>query len=112
MQNKTKAPQAFWLAQTDNAAKWYQNTGFLPLTHEAFNATADSYYKKLGDWRNLVAVYGQKPANTTRGFKVHNYHQIRAVFNDTLQSALEGKQPAVTALKAAATQANQLLKQK
>ncbi|GAA5085766.1 extracellular solute-binding protein [Paenalcaligenes hermetiae] len=101
-----------WLAQTDNAAKWYQNTGFLPLTHEAFNATADSYYKKLGDWRNLVAVYGQKPANTTRGFKVHNYHQIRAVFNDTLQSALEGKQPAVTALKAAATQANQLLKQK
>ena len=101
-----------WLAQTDNAAKWYQDTGFLPLTAEAFNATDAGYYKKLGQWRNLVAVYGQKPENTTKGFKVNNYHQIRAVFNNTLSNALAGNQPAVTALKTAAAEANKLMKQK
>lgn len=101
-----------WLTQTNNAAKWYQETGFLPLTHEAFNATNADYYKGLGQWRDLVAVYGQKPESTTRGFKVHNYHQIRSVFNSTLTRALEGNQPAVTALKTAATEANKLMKQK
>lgn len=101
-----------WLAQTANAAKWYQDTGFLPLTHEAFNATDASYYSKLGEWRNLVAAYGQKPENTTRGFRVHNYHQIRAIFNTTLENALDGKQSAMTALQTAATEANKLIKQK
>ena len=109
-----KASTAFlgWLAQTNNAAKWYQETGFLPLTHEAFNATGAGYYKGLGQWRDLVAVYGQKPENTTRGFKVHNYHQIRSVFNNTLTNALEGNQPAMVALKTAATEANKLMAQK
>lgn len=101
-----------WLAQTPNAAKWYQSTGYLPLTHEAFNATDANYYNSLGEWRNLVAVYGQKPENTTRGFKVNNYHQIRAIFNTTLENALDGKQPAMTALQTAATEANKLIKQK
>jgi len=101
-----------WLAQTENAAKWYQSTGYLPLTHEAFNATDANYYNSLGEWRNLVAVYGQKPENTTRGFKVNNYHKIRAIFNTTLENALDGKQPAMTALQTAATEANKLIKQK
>lgn len=111
---KDKGSIAFmrWLSQTNNAAKWYQQTGFLPLTHEAFNATDAGYYKHLGQWRDVVAVYGQRPENTTRGFKVHNYHQIRAVFNDTLTQALEGNQTAVTALKSAATEANKLMKQR
>ena len=112
--DKDKASTAFitWLAQADQATKWYQNTGFLPLTHAAFDNTKADYYSHLGEWRNLVAVYGQKPENTARGFKVNNYHQIRAVFNSTLESALEGKQPAVTALKMAATEANKLMSQK
>lgn len=97
-----------WLAQPKNATQWYQSTGFLPLTQEAFSSTGADYYKNLGDWRELVAVYAQKPASTTRGFKIHNYHQIRNVFNNTLQNALEGKQPAMTALQAAAAEANKL----
>lgn len=111
---KDKASTAFigWLAQPKNAAMWYQETGFLPLTKEAFNAVDASYYKNLGQWRELVASYAQKPENTARGFKIHNYHQIRAIFNNTLQNALEGKQPAMTALQSAAAEANKLIKQK
>lgn len=101
-----------WLAQPQVATTWYQKTGYLPLTQEAFNNTGADYYKNLGDWQQLVAVYGRKPDSTTRGFKIHNYHQIRSVFNNSLQTALEGKQPAMTALQTAAAEANKLLKTK
>ena len=101
-----------WLAQPENASIWYQKTGFLPLTQDAFMRTGPDYYQHLGDWRNLVATYNQKPENTARGFKIHNYHQIRALFNHSLEAALEGKQPAMTALQSAAAEANKLVNAK
>jgi len=108
-QEKAVAEFLAWLAQPKYAAAWYQDTGFLPLTEQAFAATGDSYYSKLGDWRHLVAVYNQKPAVTASSFKIKNYPQIRAMFHQTLQRALNGEQPAPTALKSASTQAAKLM---
>lgn len=101
-----------WLAQPDNAATWYQDTGFLPLTEQAFAQTGDSYYKNLGDWRHLVAVYNQKPAITASSFKIKNYPKIRAMFHLTLQRALSGEQSAPTALNHASAQATKLMREK
>lgn len=108
-----KAVAAFlgWLAKTDNAAEWFQQTGFLPLTEQAFAATGDGYYKNLGDWRHLVAVYNQKPAVTASSFKVKNYPKIRAMFHLTLQRALSGEQSAPVALNHASAQASKLIKE-
>ncbi|WP_301117334.1 extracellular solute-binding protein [Pusillimonas sp. (ex Stolz et al. 2005)] len=111
-QEKAVASFLAWLAQPDNAAEWYQETGFLPLTEQAFAATGDTYYKNLGDWRNLVAVYNQKPAVTASSFKVHNYPKIRAMFHLTLQRALSGEQSAPTALSHASAQASKLIREK
>ena len=112
--DKDKASTEFmgWLTQPKQAALWYQETGFLPLTKDAFNSTDANYYKNLGQWRDLVASYAQKPENTARGFKINNYAQIRAIFNSSLQQALEGNRPAVTALQSAAEEANKLIKKK
>ena len=109
-----KAVAAFlaWLAQTDNAAEWYQQTGFLPLTEQAFAATGDGYYKNLGEWRNLVSVYNKKPAVTASSFKVKNYPKVRAMFHLTLQRALSGEQSAPTALSHASAQASKLIREK
>ncbi|MCQ9616752.1 extracellular solute-binding protein [Paenalcaligenes niemegkensis] len=107
-QDKATTQFMAWLASAPASASWYQSTGYLPLTKEAFEVTDAKYYKDLGNWRDLVAIYEKNPENTTKGFKVHNYHQIRAMFNQTLQNALEGKQPAVTALRLAASEANKL----
>lgn len=101
-----------WLAQPENAANWYQETGFLPLTEQAFAETGSGYYKNLGDWRNLVAVYNKKPAVTASSFKIKNYPKIRAMFHLTLQRALSGEQSAPTALKAASSQAARLMNEK
>ena len=107
-QDKATTEFMTWLASTPVAASWYQATGYLPLTKAAFAETKDRYYRDMGQWQGLVATYAQSPENTTRGFKVKNYHQIRAMFQQTLTTALEGKQPAMTALQTAATQANKL----
>ena len=101
-----------WLSQPEQAAKWYQQTGYLPLTQAAFDATPADYYANLGQWRDLVAVYSSKSALTGQGFRIHNYPAIRARFQQILDSALDGKQPAVTALNAAAAEANTLVRQR
>ena len=110
----TDATAAFlgWLSQPEQAAKWYQQTGYLPLTQAAFSATPASYYANLGQWRDLVAGYSGKSAVTGQGFRIHNYPAIRTRFQQILDSALEGKQPAVTALNTAAAEANTLVRQR
>jgi multiple sugar transport system substrate-binding protein len=99
------------LAQPENAARWYQKTGFLPVSREAFNATGSDYYKDKGDWMHLVGAYSSGTSGTAKG-NFRNYRQIRAVFNQSLESALDGQQPAMTALRTAATEANRLVAQK
>jgi multiple sugar transport system substrate-binding protein len=110
----TDATAAFlgWLSQPEQAARWYQQTGFLPLTQAAFDATPASYYARLGQWRDLVAVYSGKAVLTAQGFRIHNYPAIRSRFQKILDSALNGQQPAVTALNTAAVEANNLVRQR
>lgn len=107
-ENKATAQLLDWLAQPDNGATWYQNTGFLPITTQAYTATPQSYYKNLGDWQSLVAEYAKRPTDTERGFRVANYPQIKAMFRARLDRALEGQDPAVTALGSAGAEANRL----
>ncbi|NYT69970.1 extracellular solute-binding protein [Pusillimonas noertemannii] len=98
-----------WLAQPKNASAWFQDTGFLPLTEQAFAATSSSYFNNLGDWHNLVAVYNKKPAVTASSFKIKNYPRIRAMFHEKLHRALDGKDTAPTALKSASAEAGKLM---
>ncbi|HRL21641.1 MAG TPA: extracellular solute-binding protein [Alcaligenes sp.] len=110
-QNRATARFVSWLAQPENATRWYQQTGFLPLSREAFNATGSDYYSDKGDWQHLVGAYGSGASGTAKG-NFRNYRQIRAVFNQSLESALDGKQPATTALRTAAAEANRLVAQR
>lgn len=100
-----------WMAQPTQAAGWYQQTGYLPLTQAAFEQTPASYYSNLGQWRNLVAVYATRGALTSQGFRIRNYPAIHARFQQIIDNALDGKQSAVTALNVAATEGNQLARQ-
>jgi multiple sugar transport system substrate-binding protein len=98
-----------WLAQPKQAVQWYQKTGFLPLTQQAFEQTDKSYYKSLGEWQSLVAAQARNPGDRGRGFRIDNYPQIHAMFHRTLEQALNGQQPAVTALKTAAAEAGKMM---
>lgn len=101
-----------WLADPQRAAQWYQKTGFLPLTQQAFVATPDSYYKDKGQWRELVSAYSSKSGVSGQGFRVKNYPKIKTMFQQTLDRALRGNEPAVTALKFASTEAAKIMQER
>ncbi len=111
-QDKATSQFLQWLAQPKNASLWYQDTGYLPLTDKAFTTTENSYYKSLGGWKEVVAAYQNKPVATSRGFKVNNYPEIKAMFHKKLDKALNGEEPAVVALKSASSEASQMMRQK
>lgn len=96
-----------WLAQPDIAAEWYEKTGFLPLTKQAF-AKAGRSGPAMAQWKELVTPYASEPVATARGFQINNYPEIRAMFKESLGRALSGEEPAVTALKAASDQAGKI----
>lgn len=98
-----------WLAQTDNATKWYEETGYLPLTKQAFEK-ASSRGALKGQWKELVAPYAKEPVATARGFQIKNYPEIRALFKQSMGRALSGDEPATTVLKSASTQASKIAK--
>ncbi len=96
-----------WLAESPQALDWYETTGFLPLTKQAF-AEAQEREKVASQWLELVAPYADEPVATARGFQIRNYPRIRALFKQTLGRALSGDQPAVPALKQASEEAGRL----
>lgn len=96
-----------WLAQPDQAVKWYEETGYLPLTKQAFEK-ASSRGAVKGQWKELVAPYANEPVATARGFQIKNYPEIRALFEQSMDRALGGHEPATTVLKAASTQASKI----
>jgi len=98
-----------FLAQPKQASRWFQETGYLPLTQEALEATGSSYFKNLDQWSQLVAAYA-KPGEASRGFQVRNYPEIREVFHKEIMQALAGNQPAMTALRTAGTEASKIMK--
>lgn len=100
-----------WLAQTDHATKWYEETGYLPLTKQAF-AKAGGGGDAMGQWKALVAPYADEPVPTARGFQIKNYPQIRALFRQSLGRALSGNEPALTSLKEASSAASKIAEEK
>ena len=110
-QSKAAAQLLAFLARPANAAQWYQSTGFLPLTEQAFQQTEKSYYKSMGEWEQVVSAYSKAQVSTARGFRVKNYPKIKAMFKETLDTALSGGQPAVTALKYASSEAGKIMRE-
>jgi len=111
-QDKAAAALLGWLAQPDQAAHWHQNTGFLPLTIGAFNRALAKDDAPLAQWRALIQAYTTNPSRLQRGFRVNNYPRIRRLFQETLDRALRGEQPAVAALRLASAEANKIVRQR
>lgn len=99
-----------FLAQPKQAARWYQETGYLPATQQAFDETGKSYYRNLEGWSSLVAAHAGAADEASRGFRVKNYPEIRDMFRQQLVHALAGNQPAMTTLKSASAEAGKIMK--
>ena len=99
-----------FLAQPRQAARWHQETGYLPVTQQAYQETGKPYYRNLDEWPTLVAAYNAKPDPASRGFRVKNYPAIRDMFHERIVNALSGQQTAMTTLSTASNEASSIMK--
>jgi len=96
-----------WLSKPEQAQTWFESTGFLPLTKQAYS-NASLKGEAMQQWAGIVEPYANEPVATSRGFKINNYPEIRALFNKTMDSALGGEQSAVSALQSASDAAGKI----
>lgn len=107
-EDKATADFLSWLAKPVNAAKWSQNTGYLPLTGAAFEESNVSYYRSISGLQELVDEMRTAPVSTGRGFRINNYPTINIMLNNMFDNVITGKTPPVVGLSNAATETRRI----
>ncbi|HGN0869939.1 glycerol 3-phosphate-binding protein [Providencia alcalifaciens] len=101
-----------FLAEPENAAKWHQNTGYLPITTAAYELTQKSgfYDKNPGADIATRQMLNKAPLPYTKGLRLGNMPQIRTIVDEELESVWSGKKTPQQALDASVERGNQLLR--
>jgi sn-glycerol 3-phosphate transport system substrate-binding protein len=99
-----------YLSDTRVQAQNHQRTGYLPVTMGAFKLTeAAGYYQKNPGTEVAVNQMIRKTTDKSRGIRLGNYVQIRAIEDEELEQVWAGKKTAKEALDAITTRGNELL---
>jgi sn-glycerol 3-phosphate transport system substrate-binding protein len=88
----------------------HKRTGYLPITTAAFKLTEDSgFYKQNPGTDVAVNQMIRKVTDKSRGIRLGNYVQIRAIEDEELEQVWAGKKGAKEALDAIVTRGDDLL---
>jgi sn-glycerol 3-phosphate transport system substrate-binding protein len=101
-----------YLASPEVQADWHQATGYLPITHAAYELTKKQgfYDANPGTETALLQMTLNAPTENSRGLRFGNFVQIRDVFNEELEAVWGGSKTAQQALDDAAARGNDLLR--
>jgi sn-glycerol 3-phosphate transport system substrate-binding protein len=101
-----------WLARPEVQADWHQVTGYVPLTRAAYELTAQKgFYKQHpGHEIAIKQLLLNAPTRESRGIRLGDFPEIRAILEQELETVWEGKVPPKLALDRAADRGNQLLR--
>ncbi|TAG33258.1 MAG: sn-glycerol-3-phosphate ABC transporter substrate-binding protein UgpB [Polaromonas sp.] len=99
-----------FLSQPAEAAKSHQRTGYLPLTKASFEMTDKSgFYKQNPGTDVSVNQMIRKTTDKSRGIRLGNFVQIRAINDEELEQVWAGKKSAKEALDTAVKRGNEQL---
>jgi sn-glycerol 3-phosphate transport system substrate-binding protein len=100
-----------YLASTDVAVKWHQETGYLPLTQAAYDATKKSgfYDKNPGTDISVLQMTNKKPTANSKGIRLGNFVQIREIIDEELEQVWAAKKTPKDALDDAVRRGNEQL---
>ena len=88
----------------------HKRTGYLPITMASFKLTEDSgFYKQNPGTDTAVNQMIRKTTDKSRGIRLGNYVQIRAVEDEELEQVWAGKKSAQEALDSIVSRGNELL---
>jgi sn-glycerol 3-phosphate transport system substrate-binding protein len=99
-----------YLSNPEVQSASHKRTGYLPITMAAFKLTEESgFYKQNPGTDTAVNQMIRKTTDKSRGIRLGNYVQIRAVEDEELEQVWAGKKTAKEALDAVVQRGNELL---
>ena len=101
-----------FLSSSDVQAAWHQNTGYLPITAEAGEATRASgfYDKNPGTDVAVIQMTANQPTANSKGLRLGSFDQIRGIIDEELEAIWSGDKTAQQAMDSAKTRGDALLR--
>lgn len=101
-----------YLSQTPVQQYLHEQSGYLPVTLAAYEATKASGFYEKNPAREvpILQMSGKAPTENSKGVRAPNLPQLRDIQNEEYEKMLSGQQDAATALKNAATRGNAAIK--
>jgi sn-glycerol 3-phosphate transport system substrate-binding protein len=102
-----------FLSQTGLQQRLHEETGYLPITKAAYEATKASgfYEKNPGREIPVLQMRAKPPTENSRGLRLGNLVQIRDIIAEDLETVFAGKSDAKPALDDAVKRGDNLLRQ-
>jgi len=102
-----------FLSQTEIQARLHQESGYLPVTMAAYEATKQSGFYEANPGREtpLQQMMGKEPTDNSRGVRLINLPQVRDIQNEEIEAMLAGRQTAQEALDRAVERSNEAIRQ-
>ncbi|QIK40512.1 sn-glycerol-3-phosphate ABC transporter substrate-binding protein UgpB [Pontivivens nitratireducens] len=101
-----------YLSSTPVQAQWHQDTGYLPITNDAAEATRESgfYADNLGTEVAVLQMTANEPTSNSKGLRLGSFDQIRGIIDEEFEAVWAGDKDAQSALDSAVARGNQLLR--
>jgi sn-glycerol 3-phosphate transport system substrate-binding protein len=102
-----------YLSKPEVQAWWHQETGYLPITTAAYDLSRQQgfYDKNPGTDVAVKEINLNPPTDNSKGLRLGNFVQIRAIIEEEVENALQGKKTPQQALDSAVSRGNELLRQ-
>ncbi|MEM7506959.1 MAG: sn-glycerol-3-phosphate ABC transporter substrate-binding protein UgpB [Pseudomonadota bacterium] len=101
-----------FLSSSDVQANWHQNTGYLPITLEAGEATrlAGFYEDNPGTDIAVIQMTANEPTANSKGLRLGSFDQIRGIIDEELEAIWAGDKTAQEAMDSAKARGDALLR--
>jgi sn-glycerol 3-phosphate transport system substrate-binding protein len=102
-----------FLSDVDRQVKLHTESGYLPITKAAYEKVkASGFYKDKPFLETpLLQLNNKEPTENSRGLRFGSFVQIRDIFAEEIESALNGQKAPKAALDAATERGNTMLRQ-
>lgn len=101
-----------YLSSSDVQAKWHQDTGYLPITIAAGEATKASgfYDENPGTDIAVIQMTANEPTANSKGLRLGSFDQIRGIIDEELEAIWAGDKSAQEAMDSAKERGDALLR--
>lgn len=101
-----------FLSSTEVQAKYHQDTGYLPITAAAAEATKAAGFYEANPGTEIAGsqMLGKEPTGNSKGLRLGSFDQIRTMIDEELEAVWAGDKDAQAALDSAVARGNELLR--